>query len=81
MTRADVPAVMTRRETAAFLRTSGSTLKRWEREGKLIPSRLGGKVFYEGKDVVAFFNSGKGRRPPLLADVLRRHSQASCWTR
>jgi len=49
--------LLTRKETAALLRVSLSTLERWEQSGLLTPIRLGGTVRYRRTDIDALLEA------------------------
>ena len=44
--------ILTRKETAAFLSVSLTTLNRWTNEQLLIAYKLGGRVYYKEKEVI-----------------------------
>lgn len=46
----------TARETAQLLHVNLSTLWRWQKEGKLTPTKVGKKLFYRKEDVQRFIN-------------------------
>lgn len=48
--------LLTRQETADWLKVSTKTLHRWEQDGTLTPIRLGGVVRYREADVRALID-------------------------
>jgi len=49
---------LTRSEAADWLRLSAETLRRWERDGILVPTRVGDVVRYTPAQLSAFFEGG-----------------------
>jgi excisionase family DNA binding protein len=55
----DVDTIFSLQEVADRLKVKPNTIRKYVREGKLISTRLGAKVQFNGKDVQAFIESGR----------------------
>jgi excisionase family DNA binding protein len=56
------PLLVDRRETARLLGVSANTISNIQRRGELVPVRIGSRVLFDRRDVIAFIDARKGVR-------------------
>ncbi len=49
--------LMTREEASNYLKIDSSTLWHWSKKGKLIPYRIGNRVYYKKREITDYLDS------------------------
>ena len=53
--------LLTREETIDFLKVDSSTLWAWSRKGKLIPYKIGSRVYYKKLEILEYLQNNRPR--------------------